>query len=115
MSLLDFDLVKKHLRVDSTDEDDVIAAYQAAAEATVCEYVDRDVYAAGDSPVSADEFAIELEPPITAAILLLIGDLYAVREPDYKRDAGAMLPSSVRALLAPYRVWRTVSEGVCDY
>jgi hypothetical protein len=73
------------------------------------------VYVAGDSPVSTDEYAIEIEPPITAAILLLIGDLYANREPDYKLVGDAVLPRAVRALLAPYRVWRVVSEGVCDY
>jgi hypothetical protein len=115
MPLLDPSLVKKHLRVDSVDEDDVIAAYQAAAEASVCEYIDRDVYVSGDSPAPTDEYAIEIEPPITAAILLLIGDLYANREPDYKLAGDAVLPRAVRALLAPYRVWRVVSEGVCDY
>lgn len=113
MPLLDTGLVKKHLRVDSTDEDAVIAVYQAAAEATVREYIDREVYLSGDSPVPTDEFAIELEPPITAAILLLIGDFYANREPDYKLGGDAVLPRAVRALLAPYRVWRTVSEGAC--
>lgn len=112
MSLLEASLVKKHLRVDSTDEDTVLAAYQAAAEATVCEYLDRDIYVSGDSPAPTDEFAIEIEPPITAAILLLVGDLYANREPDYKLLGDAVLPRAVRALLAPYRVWRSASESL---
>lgn len=120
MSLLDISLVKQHLRVDDSDSDTLIAAYQAAAESIVTEYVDRDVYISGDSPTTTDEFAMEIEPPMVAAILLLIGDLYAARETD-DTDASrkpslvqnAVLPRAVRALLAPYRVWRTVSEGYC--
>lgn len=123
MPLLDLDLVKTHLREDLVDtkNDALIAAYQAAAETIVAEYIDREIYASGDSPTSTDEYAIELQPPMTAAILLLIGDLYAARETDDTDAArkptlalNAVLPRAVRALLAPYRVWRTVSEGVCD-
>lgn len=121
MPLLDFELVKAHLRVDDNDSDALIEAYQAAAEAIVAEYLDREVYASGDSPTPTDEYAIELQPPMTAAILLLIGDLYAARETDDTDAArkpslaqNAVLPRAVRALLAPYRVWRTISEGVCD-
>jgi hypothetical protein len=120
MSLLDLDLVKQHLRVDDSDSDALIAAYQAAAEAIVVEYVDRDVYAAGDSPGPTDDYSMQIEPPMVAAILLLIGDLYAQRETEDADAArkptlaqNAVLPRAVRALLAPYRVWRTVSEGVC--
>lgn len=120
MPLLDLSLVKSHLRVDDTDSDTLISAYQAAAEASVAQYLDRDVYIAGDSPTSSDEFAIELQPAMTAAILLLIGDMYADRETedsDFQRRAApglsAVFPRQVRALLAPYRVWRTVSES-CD-
>lgn len=112
MPLLDIELVKKHLRVDWTDDDEAIAAYQAAAEGIVVEYIDRPVYVAGDSPVPDDAFAIELKPAITAAILLLVGDMYDNREAG--NEQGALLPRSVRALLAPYRVWRAASEGVCD-
>jgi hypothetical protein len=118
MSLLDLDLIKSHLRVDDTESDTLIAAYQAAAESIVAQYLDRDVYAVGDSPVPTDPYAIELQPPMVAAILLLIGDMYLSRETedtDFQRRPvvgfPAVLPRPVRALLAPYRVWRTVSEG----
>lgn len=117
MPLLDIDLIKQHLRVDGNDSDDLIEVYQAAAEAIVAQYLDRDVYAIGDSPVPTDEFAIALQPPMTAAILLLIGDMFAARETDDTDPSrkptlaqNAVLPRAVRALLAPYRVWRTVSE-----
>lgn len=118
MPLLDLELVKAHLRVDDSDSDVLIAAYQAAAESSVAQYLDRDIYASGDSPVPTDEFAIELQPAMIAAILLLIGDMYADRETedsDFQRRAtpgqDAVFPRQVRALLAPYRVWRTVSES----
>lgn len=113
MSLLDLTLVKSHLRVDTAQEDTIIEAYQGAAENIVVEYLDREVYAAGDSPEPDDEYAVELQPAITAAILLIIGDLYANRESDPKTSGDSVLPRPVRALLAPWRVWRTVSEGYC--
>lgn len=121
MPLLDSELVKSHLRVDDPDSDALIAVYQAAAEGIVVEYLDRGVYAAGDSPVPTDPYAIELQPAMIAAILLLIGDMYAARETE-DTDASrklslaqnAVLPRPVRALLVPYRVWRTVSEGACE-
>jgi hypothetical protein len=103
MALVDFALVKKHLRVFHDDDDDTIAAYQAAAENIVVEYLDREIVPTGGA-VEGD--AIEVTPAITAAVLLVTGDLYEVREPDQKQE-GAMLPRAVRALLAPYRVWRT--------
>jgi len=111
MALVDIALVKKHLRVFHTDDDTEIAAYQAAAETIVKEYVDRVVYEAGGSAPSGDDgTAIEVTPAITAAILLLIGDLYERRESNTWEPEQATLPKSVRALLAPYRVWRTIDE-----
>lgn len=118
MPLLDLDIVKRHLRVDSDDEDEIISAYQMAAESIIAQYLDRDIYAVGGSPGPTSDYSIELQPPMTAAILLYIGDLFSTRETedsDFQRRpvAGfpAVLPRQIRALLAPYRVWRTVSEG----
>lgn len=120
MPLLDIDLVKSHLRVDDTDSDTLIAAYQGAAEEAIEQYLDRDIYLAGTSPTTVD--GIALNPAITAAILLLIGDMYADRETedsDFQRRAqpgqNSVFPRQVRALLAPYRVWRIVSESASYY
>ena len=98
MALVTLTLAKKHLRVFHDDDDTEIEAYLAAAETIVEEYVDRAVYGS-------------VTPAITAAILLLLGDLYENREADPESKGDAVLPRAVRALLAPYRVWRVLSEG----
>lgn len=107
MALIDISLVKKHLRIYHSDEDTEIAVYQAAAEVIITEYIDREVVASG-TPATAD--GIVITPPITAAILLMVGDLFENREPD-NETGNAVLPRAVRALLAPYRVWRTFVES----
>jgi hypothetical protein len=117
MALVTLTLAKKHLRVLHDDDDAEIEAYLAAAETIVTEYVDRAVYGSvDDSPPGAppsgdDGTAIEISPAITAAILLILGDLYEKRESDTWEADAAILPRAVRALLAPYRVWRVLSEG----
>jgi len=107
MALIDLTLLKKHLRIFHDDEDDELAVYQTAAETIVVEYVDREIVATGATPTLPD--GIELTPPITAAILLVAADLYENREPDMNAEGNAVLPRHVRALLAPYRVWRSGS------
>lgn len=116
MALVSMTLAKRHLRVLHDDDDAEIEAYLAAAETIVAEYLDRAVYGSvDDSPPGAppsddDGTAIEVTPAITAAILLLLGDLYENREADSQDTSSAMLPRAVRALLAPYRVWRAIEE-----
>lgn len=123
MTIVDAALVKKHLRVDFDDDDDTIGAYQAAAESIVVEYLDRTVLASGatlPAPDDAgyDQYTINITPAITAAILLLVGELYECREADPESnltvDRNAVLPRAVRMLLAPWRVWRTLDEGNCN-
>lgn len=109
MTYVDTALVKRHLRVDFSDDDTEIAAYHAAAENIVSEYVDRIIFEDGGSAPSGDDgTAMEVTPAITAAVLLITEDLYEGRGPDAWDGDGAMLPKTVRALLAPYRVWRTL-------
>lgn len=111
MPLVDIALVKKHLRVYHDDENTEITAYQAAAESLVIEYLDRTVYAADEAVPSGDDgTAIEVTPPITAAILLLTERLFDDRGSTPEHDGPAVLSRTERALLAPYRVWRTFDE-----
>jgi hypothetical protein len=106
MALVEIDLLEKHLRVFHDDEDAELEVYLAAAETIVVEYVDREIVGAGATPTLPD--GIVVTPPITAAILLVAADLYENREPDMKAEDNAVLPRHVRALLAPYRGWRTL-------
>lgn len=115
MALLTLDIVKRHLRVFHSDDDAEIGVYQAAAESIVVEYLDRVVEPEGttlpgEGDPGYDQTAIVITPAITAAILLMVGDLYENREADVEQDGDAVLPRPVRALLAPWRVWRTLPE-----
>lgn len=107
MALVELSLLKKHLRIFHDDEDAELSIYLTAAETIVVEHIDREVVATGE-PTAAD--GIVITSPIVAAILLVAADLYENREPDMKASGDAVLPRHVRALLAPYRVWRTL-EG----
>lgn len=107
MALVTLTLARRHLRVMHPDDDAEIEAYLAAAETIVTEYLDREVVADDDEP---EGNGIKVTPAITAAILLLLGDLYENREADPESKGNAVLPRAVRALLAPYRVWRSCED-----
>lgn len=116
MALIDLDTLKAHLRVLHSDEDAEIELYGAAAEGIVVEYLDRIVVAAeatlpAEGEEGYDPNAIKVTKPIIAAILLVAGDLYEVREADPKLAGDAVLPRAVRTLLAPYRIWRSLPES----
>jgi len=109
MSLVSLDTAKRHLRVLHDDADTEIGLYLDAAAIIVAEHIDRVIYET-TAPTGDDGTAIQVNPAIQAAILLVMADLYWSREPDPKLVGDAVLPRTVRALLAPYRVWRTVGE-----
>jgi hypothetical protein len=113
MALIELDTVKRHLRIMHNEDDAEIVVYQAAAEDIVTQYLDRKVIAASEAlPDEGDDAtAMHITPAITAAVLLMVGDMYEVREPDLKAQGDAVLPRSVRSLLAPYRVWRTLEAS----
>lgn len=110
MALLELETVKRHLRILHDDEDAQVSVYQDAAESIVIEYLDREVVADGEVPTLPD--GIMITPAIAASILIVVADLYENREPDMKELGNAVLPRHVRALLAPWRIWRVVTEIV---
>lgn len=77
MSYLNLDLVKKHLQVDEdyTEDDEYILALMDVAENSISQHLD----------IALDELAEDGELPssITHAMYLMIGNLYANREPVY--------------------------------
>lgn len=108
MSLVDLPTAKLHLRVDDAGEDTLITLYIDAAEASVVEFLNRNVY----SDQAALDLAAEMPPAepmvvnaaIKAAILLLVGHLFANREEAAVGLSVAALPVNSRLLLQPYRV-----------
>lgn len=80
---------KAHLRVDHDAEDELIEAYIDAAAAAVRDY-------------TGAEFADPAPGPVRAAVLLMVGELYAHRE--RSTDRVIHLNQTYYALLNPYRV-----------
>lgn len=107
-TLVDLPTAKMHLRVDDSAEDALITLYLEAAQASVVEFLNRNVYPTQDELDTAAE-APPAEPmvvnaAIKAAILLLVGHLFANREEAAVGLSVAALPVNSRVLLQPYRV-----------
>ena len=83
--------VKLHCRIDTADEDTLLAAMIEAAVASVGDYI--------NAPEPLDATA---PAPVKAACLLLVGDLYSNREALVERPLSKN-PTFER-LLNPYRV-----------
>ena len=156
MSLVTLESAKLHLRVDSSDEDALIAVYITAAEQSAVSLLDRGVYVDGtalgvakaaapgelDTAIAAYESAIAaaealadetakaasiqtagngllrakvahrqamdgmvVNEAIKAAVLLIVGSLYAQREDVVVGVSVAQLPNGAEWLLAPYKVY----------
>lgn len=109
MPLLTPDQALAHLRADADQVDaQDLQLKLTAAELMACEYLGRSVYAdqaaldaamlagtAGDAPMVCNDL-------VRAAILLILGHLWANRE-DVTTGAPVELPNGSRSLLAPYR------------
>jgi hypothetical protein len=89
---------KTHLRVQHDAEDDLIAGLIEAAEDHVFRYLERSLPWIDDDGVEAP-----VPGSVRAAILLIVGDLYANREGRFVGVSQSDNPA-VRMLLAPYRV-----------
>ena len=93
--LLSLDLIKKHLRVDSSAEDDLIELYAESALAWALWYCDNSkLVEAADFPAS-----------FKSAMLLLIGHSYANREAVVVGTITAEVPMAVESLLWSSRNW----------
>lgn len=77
--------VKAHLKVDVSDEDDLIGAYMSAAEMTVLQFCNVSLV-----PLGA-------EATFKVAALLVVSDLYE------NRSGSFGIPDAAKALLMPYR------------
>ncbi|VVN74073.1 head-tail connector protein [Pseudomonas fluorescens] len=93
--LLPIELIRKHLRVDHEDEDDLIALYAESALAWALWFCDNPKL------LEIDEFPASFK----AALLLLIGHSYANREAVVVGATTAELPLAVESLLWSSRNW----------
>ena len=73
MLLLTLPDIKRHLRVETDQEDELLTEYGEAAEQLVLDYLNREV-----SDI-VDEYR-GIPRPIKQAALILVGDFYAYRE-----------------------------------
>ena len=98
MSVVTMIEAKAHLRVDGADEDADISLKLAAAEDAVTRSLGRPL-----PWTDASGQPVPVPASVKAAILLLLGDLYAVRESAIV-GATRVENETVDRLLAPYRV-----------
>lgn len=111
-SLIATEIALAHLREDAGVADELIALYIDAAVQSALNYMDRKVYAT-DADMAAAVLAgtagsdpIVIDGAIKAAILLILGKLYAYREDLVVGTASTVveLPAGSKQLLYPYRI-----------
>ena len=93
--LLPIELIRKHLRLDYEDEDDLIDLYAESALAWALWFCDNPIL------VEVDDFPASFK----AALLLLIGHSYANREAVVIGTITAEVPMAVESLLLSSRNW----------
>jgi len=107
VSLIDLPTAKLHLRADGSYEDDLIQLYIDAAESNAISFLNRNVYptqADLDAAAEPEEaLPMVINSAVRAAILLIVGHLYANREENVQ-GAVNKLPMGAHALLYPHRV-----------
>ena len=99
-----------HVRCEPGVEDELITLYSRAAEQFAMDYLNRQVFAdkaALDAAVLAGNAGANpaiVNYAIKAAILLMLGHLYANREDVVAGVSVAQLPNGARSLLRPHRI-----------
>lgn len=93
--LLPIELIRKHLRLDYEDEDELIDLYAESALAWALWFCDNPKL------VAVDDFPASFK----AALLLLIGHSYANREAVVIGTITAEVPMAVESLLWSSRNW----------
>lgn len=102
MAKIDLAAAKLHLRVDGSDEDTLIAAWIAAAYSNVEGRIFRKVYDTGATIPAEDTTGIHVNEAINAAVLLIVGHLYANREDVITGATSAAMPMGSEFLITPY-------------
>lgn len=110
MPLLTPDRAREHLRADDPADDADLQLKINAAELLAQEYAGRRIYetqadmdAALAAGTAGDTPPMVVTDLVRAAMLLIVGHLYANREDVVTGATAVELPHGARALLAPYR------------
>jgi hypothetical protein len=110
MPLIDINIAKKHLRIDSSYEDDLIGLYLEAAESSAAKYLNRKLFASDEEMETAVADGSAGDEPMVAnaqvgiAILLTLTDLYEYRGNTVAGVTVVELPQGAVAYLHPFRV-----------
>lgn len=108
--LVPLERAREHLRVDPGQEADLIGLYLLAAQQSAVDYLNRQVYAdqaeldAAVAAESAGDYPMVVNAAIQAAILLILGHLYANREEVITGTIATEIPRGSRSLLWPHRI-----------
>lgn len=96
---IELETAKKHLNLDEsfTDDDSYITLLIKAAEDAVSKHIDKPL-------VELEDSKGELPPAILHSVLLLIGNLYATREPVAYTSA-IKVPYTLDYLLGLYKFY----------
>jgi uncharacterized phage protein (predicted DNA packaging) len=97
MAYVTLEQAKDHLRVDFQDDDIYILDLIAVAEASVANEI--------GSTLASNVSGGELPKPLYQAILMMVGHLYANREPVLIGVSCVKIPFTLEYLLYPYKTW----------
>ena len=97
MAYITLEQAKDHLRVDFDDDDIYITDLIDAAECSVANEI--------GSTLVSNEVGGVLPKALYQSILLMIGHLYATREPVMVGVSVVKCPFTLEYLLAPYKSW----------
>jgi hypothetical protein len=97
MAYVTLEQAKDHLRVDIIDDDQYISDLIEVSEAAVANEIGDDLTDVLISGV--------LPKPLYQAILLMVGNLYEIREPVMVGVSVVEVPLTYKYLLMPYKTW----------
>ena len=107
--------LRRHLRVDDDEQDDLIIAYEGAAAQQVSHWIGRPVYGPEDVMPGPDDdryhpSQMRADATIRVAIMQLVDRMFEDRHGEGGASEDAVPPMSVRAVLAPHRVFDCPTE-----
>jgi len=97
MAYVTLEQAKDHLRVDFDDDDIYIGDLITVAEQSIADEI--------GSTLASNEVDDVLPRTLYQAILLMVGHLYATREPVMVGISVVKCPFTLEYLIAPYKSW----------